>query len=495
MAQTYSTIYAFGDSLSDAGNLSISTGAAGSPEPVAPPYYKVQYGPVAAHVFSNGPVWVQDLSTDLGLGTLSPSLAGGTDFAFGGAETGNTPQNGGGAAIGALSLPSQLSAFRGRVLFPSSDALYTVSIGSNDIFDILANPGLSAQQQAADINASVANEISFVKQLISGGAKNVLVLDVPDLGKTPTVTSGRANGSNTPSAALDTLASQLSASYDQALTSQLAAITGSNVQVVDAFQFIDNGIANASLYGLTNVTTPVWSGNYTSSSSGTLTSTDTATQDQSLFWDQLHPTETGHQALADQAVAQLTGTPVLKVADTTTGQPVAAEGHPYTGPVAGVQQQYINITADSLAITATTPNWFLHSGGGEDALAVSSGSNVLDGGTGSNFLTGGSGTDNFFVDDRAATATIWSTVTNLHGSDNVTVWGVTAADFSLSWSNGAGASGFTGLTLTALSATKPEALLTLAGFSQSDLTNGRLAVSFGTDAGSGSAFMYIHANT
>jgi hypothetical protein len=86
-------------------------------------------------------------------------------------------------------------------------------------------------------------------------------------------------------------------------------------------------------------------------------------------------------------------------------------------------------------------------------------------------------------------------VTNLHGGDNVTVWGVTAADFSLSWSNGAGASGFTGLTLTALSAAKPEALLTLAGFSQSDPTNGRLAVSFGTDAGSGSAFMYIHANT
>jgi hypothetical protein len=65
----------------------------------------VQYGPLAAHVFSNGPVWVQDLSVDLGLGTLSPSLAGGTDFAFGGAETGNTPQNGSAPAIGAVSLP------------------------------------------------------------------------------------------------------------------------------------------------------------------------------------------------------------------------------------------------------------------------------------------------------------------------------------------------------------------------------------------------------
>ena len=39
-------------------------------------------------VFSNGPVWVQDLANTLGLGPLLPSLAGGTDFAVGGAQTG-----------------------------------------------------------------------------------------------------------------------------------------------------------------------------------------------------------------------------------------------------------------------------------------------------------------------------------------------------------------------------------------------------------------------
>ena len=36
---TYSVIYAFGDSLSDAGNLSISTSLAGLTTPVSPPYY------------------------------------------------------------------------------------------------------------------------------------------------------------------------------------------------------------------------------------------------------------------------------------------------------------------------------------------------------------------------------------------------------------------------------------------------------------------------
>ena len=78
----------------------------------------------------------------------------------------------------------------------------------------------------------------------------------------------------------------------------------------------------------------------------------------------------------------------------------------------------------------------MHSGGGEDAIAVASGTNVLDGGTGSNFLTGGSGTDTFFVDDRGPTADIWSTVNGFHAGDAATIWGVAPQDFTLSWVDG-----------------------------------------------------------
>ena len=63
---SYSAIYAFGDSLSDAGNVSITTSAAGATKPASPPYYKEQYGPITGNVFSNGPTWVQDLSIALG---------------------------------------------------------------------------------------------------------------------------------------------------------------------------------------------------------------------------------------------------------------------------------------------------------------------------------------------------------------------------------------------------------------------------------------------
>lgn len=165
-------------------------------------------GPISGNVFSNGPTWVQDLSIALSLGTLAPSLAGGTDFAYGGAETGSTPQNATEPEILAISLPAQLTEFQTDIPKPSATALYTLSIGANDILDILSTPSLTAAQQTTDVNDAVANEISFVNQLVADGAKNLLVLNVPDLGKTPDVTSGAANGSNTPSAALDAEASQ-----------------------------------------------------------------------------------------------------------------------------------------------------------------------------------------------------------------------------------------------------------------------------------------------
>jgi serralysin len=183
----------------------------------------------------------------------------------------------------------------------------------------------------------------------------------------------------------------------------------------------------------------------------------------------------------------------LLVLDTTTGVQLPASGTAYAGPVADLQNQYINITSDSLNITAGSPGWFIHSGSGTDAISVASGTNVLDGGTGSNFLTGGSGADTFFLDDRGPAADIWSTVNNMQAGDAATVWGVTPQDFTLTWQDGQGAPGYTGLTLHATEQGHPTASLTLVGYTTADLTNGRLSISYGTDQASGSTYMYIHA--
>src|ERR1700733_12893374 len=257
---SYSAIYAFGDSLSDAGNLSIATAVAGATEPVSPPYFPEQYGPISGNVFSNGQTWVQNLSVALGLGTLAPTLAGGTDFAFGGAEPGPTPQNASDPKIQAISLPAQIVQFQTAVHSAPASALYTLSIGSNDLLGILGTNGLTTQQQTTDVNDAVANEIGFVNQLVADGAKNLLGLNVPDLGKAPNVTTGLVNGSLTPSPALDAEASQLANQFNSALSSQLATIASAdalNLHVVDAYALTDAAVADPAAYGLTNVTTPV----------------------------------------------------------------------------------------------------------------------------------------------------------------------------------------------------------------------------------------------
>ena len=72
-------IVVFGDSLSDAGNVYAATGN------------KFPPAPYSAGRFSNGPVWVQQLGSKLGVPVPTPSMSGGSDYAFGGAATGPTP--------------------------------------------------------------------------------------------------------------------------------------------------------------------------------------------------------------------------------------------------------------------------------------------------------------------------------------------------------------------------------------------------------------------
>ena len=132
--------------------------------------------------------------------------------------------------------------------------------------------------------------------------------------------------------------------------------------------------------------------------------------------------------------------------DQTTG---ATGSHPLDAASGGpsyLQWQYLDSGADTVAITASTPDVFLKGGSGTKALAVTSGQNVLDGGTGSAFLAGGSGTDTFFVDIRGGSST-WDTLTNFHAGDAVTVWGWVPGVSTETVDAQAGAAGYQGATL------------------------------------------------
>ena len=197
------------------------------------------------------------------------------------------------------------------------------------------------------------------------------------------------------------------------------------------------------------------------------------------------------------------------VTNITTGVSDWENGQAYNGPVAVLQNQFITLTADNVNITATKPSNFIHTGSGDDAIDLSlfggtgSGTNVVDGGSGSNFIkvsAFGSSVDTVFIDNRIAATDTWSTVSNFHAGDAVTIYGVTPSAVTLDWEDSQGAAGFTGLTLHAIEQGKPIASLTLVGvtsggYTKADLSNGHLGVSFGNDPVSGSSYLYVKGTT
>jgi phospholipase/lecithinase/hemolysin len=278
-ASAYTSLFAFGDSLSDAGNLYIlDQGLA-----PAPPYYD-------GH-FSNGPTWVEDLSLKLGLGALTPSLAGGTDFAFGDATTGNSSL---------IDLDYQVAAFQAYAAAHKlssttvNGALFTLDIGANDIFDALSNPSTAGVVVKDAANSAAAE----VKELHADGARNLLFYEVPNLALTPDI---EAEG-----AAAQTLASSLAQLFNATVLGDLAPLeTGYDpLKVFDLNTYAAlTGIVDSPNHdGFTNVTDPCWTGNFFGSG-GTLCSTLPAVQNQYLFWDGVHPTAAAHLLTADLAYA------------------------------------------------------------------------------------------------------------------------------------------------------------------------------------------------
>ncbi|HEY0205833.1 MAG TPA: SGNH/GDSL hydrolase family protein [Acetobacteraceae bacterium] len=442
----YSALYAFGDSLSDAGNVSIATALIGQ-TPVSPPYFKETYGNSTANVFSNGPVAVQDLSLQLGLGILAPSLLGGNDFAYGGAETGSTPQNSGNLQTPLLSLPFQLTQFEIGVSHPVADALFTLSVGGNDIFDILSDTSLSAAQQARDVTAAVSNESADITRLAKDGAKNLVVFTVPDLGKVPEVTFGLANGSDKPNAGTDALASSLAASYNTQLVAaitQATAATGINITTVDLYGLTDAAVADPGAYGLNSVNVPAWTGTFADPKSGTLNSTSQAVQNQSLFWDDFHPTASVHNDAANIALAAIAPIRIYQAdlpANTTSIHTATAA----VGTDLDIHGDYAAITANDVALFSPSAGVFLHSGTGNDIMEVYSGNNVLSAGGGSNFLVGGTGNDTFLADATGG-ASSWNALLDFHAGDVFSVVGWTPGVSAATWTDGNGTA-LTGATL------------------------------------------------
>ena len=294
-AAAYTSLFAFGDSLSDAGNLFSESGG------------KIPLAYYAGGHFSNGPTWVEDLSIKLGLGPMKPFLTStdGTNYAFGGAQTGITDINPfDPSSPFHIDLPDQISAFNLVDPNPVKGALYTLDIGANDIMNALeafSENKISYDEVETVVLQAEANTIDSVKSLIGLGARSLLFYEVPNLGLTP-----RFDGTT-----LQMNASDLATSFNAAVLEGLARFKSDGLKVftLDTYDLLGEIKADPSKFGFANVTAPCWTGNFTDPNSGTLCSPNPSDQDQFLFWDEVHPTDAGHLLAAEFAVDALAAVP------------------------------------------------------------------------------------------------------------------------------------------------------------------------------------------
>ncbi|PWU06438.1 MAG: hypothetical protein C5B43_01780, partial [Verrucomicrobia bacterium] len=115
ISQKFDDLLVFGDSLSDVGNFYIINDKKDPKEP----YYEGR--------FSNGPVWVEVFAEKMGFPPVLPSLAGGKNYAFGGARTG-VGDRGGKPDIGAQ-IDEYLKKMDGKI---EKNQLIVLCGGCND---------------------------------------------------------------------------------------------------------------------------------------------------------------------------------------------------------------------------------------------------------------------------------------------------------------------------------------------------------------------------
>ena len=280
----FDNMVVFGDSLSDDGNISLSQGL-----------------PIFRWTTNPGQTGVEDIGDYFGT-PLSPALANGNDFAFGGAGVVN---NSPGVPATVPTLPTQLGMYlqaTGGKADPNT--LYTVWGGGNDVFYnayVASLGGLTPAQAQANLITAAGTELGMIQTLGKAGARYVMVFNLPNIGLIPEATS------QGPAAAAQLTG--LSITYNSALNTGLAN-AGVNIIPVNIFAIMSELVADPSRYGFTNVTTPACTGSaFGCLPAGTPGATSTyqpGTENTYLFADGVHPTTAAHAMLAQYAESIIT---------------------------------------------------------------------------------------------------------------------------------------------------------------------------------------------
>ncbi|MDQ2924655.1 MAG: SGNH/GDSL hydrolase family protein [Acidobacteriota bacterium] len=304
-SQAYTSVVIFGDSLSDTGNDATVSAAKNTVNAQVPgPASNYALGrftddsntvPAARNFMG---VWIEQVAAKLAAKpVVLNSLAGGTNYAYGFATTDVgtslfTYGPGNALSFTVNNMGQQVTDYLATNPVITSQTLFVVWGGAND---------LQNATSAAAIGAAAVREAGLVQRLVSAGATDIIVPNLPPLGLIP-----RFNGSS--AAALQ--ATQAAQGFDQSLAQALAGLPAANPGVtlhvfqLDTFTLFNTIVGPPIMAPLANVTM---------SSQGM----SAVNPDTFLFWDDLHPTTVGHSLLAAAALT-LIGTPVTTTTAVTS---------------------------------------------------------------------------------------------------------------------------------------------------------------------------------
>jgi outer membrane lipase/esterase len=292
----YNRTIAFGDSLSDNGNLFKNTGFPPSP-------YDQR--------FSNGPAWIELLSNPAKSGNPGSSMDTfwSPPFFSGAPNTGGTTQNVNAAIGGAqtvsgfpFSVQTQINVFiaAGGTFGPND--LVSIQGGANDIFNFFNSNANPTQAQIIGFGTTTAfNEASNIALAIKDGAKTIIVSNLPNIGATPAF-----NGSPLTFAAGNLASVTYNAALNAATVQLAAANPKVNLVQMDWYALSNVIQANPAAFGFN----PAFiTQSCVSSSAPPITvnpnCTNTSTAAGFAFWDDVHPTEAVHELLARYAALLL----------------------------------------------------------------------------------------------------------------------------------------------------------------------------------------------
>jgi len=298
-APAFSQVIVFGDSLSDTGNVRVRTNERSGGV--------VDY-PSHTFNFSNGRftndnqtdpssalyagVWHEQLAqTFLSLPAATHSLAGGLNYAFGGGTTNDgthdevavsTPF--GDVTITVDDMGKQMDDYLATHMV-DPNALYVVWGGGND---------LRNDDSSGNVSATAARATALAGRLANAGAQYIMVPNVPPLGDIPRYL-------NDPQRV--TSLNRASGNYRQELNADLDALLGSlapqgitpTIYRPDAWRNTIRIFSDGRRYGFFNTYAPSQGAN--------------VNPDQFLFWDDVHPSTSGHYQIAKAAFDTITVPP------------------------------------------------------------------------------------------------------------------------------------------------------------------------------------------